>query len=73
MAAAMPLIRWVMWAMVARTSCSAAAHKPPGRDFEVYNDFNSLLANLYRCVRDKPDLLMNALKYVLSPGGRTAG
>ena len=25
MAAAMPLIRWVMWAMVARTSCSAAA------------------------------------------------
>ena len=41
-------------------------HKPPGRDFEVYNDFNSLLANLYRCVRDKPDLLMNALKYVLN-------
>lgn len=41
-------------------------HKPPGRDFEVYNDFNSLLTNLYRCVRDKPDLLMNALKYVLN-------
>lgn len=41
-------------------------HKPPGRDFEVYNDFNSLLANLYRCVRDKPDLLMNTLKYVLN-------
>ena len=41
-------------------------HKPPGRDFEVYNDFNSLLANLYRCVLDKPDLLMNALKYVLN-------
>ena len=41
-------------------------HKPPRRDFEVYNDFNSLLTNLYRCVRDKPDLLMNALKYVLN-------
>ena len=41
-------------------------HKPPGRDFEVYNDFNSLLTNLYRCVRDKPDLLMNALEYVLN-------
>ena len=40
-------------------------HKLPGRDFEVYNDFNSLLANLYRCVRDKPDLLENALEYVL--------
>ena len=41
-------------------------HKPPGSDFEVYNDYNSLLTNLYRCVRDKPDLLMNALKYVLN-------
>ena len=26
-------------------------HKPPGNDFEVYNDFNSNLVNLYRCVR----------------------
>ena len=41
-------------------------HKAPGNDFEVYNDFNGLLANLYRCVRDKPDLLINALKYVLN-------
>lgn len=41
-------------------------HKPPGRDFEVYNDYNSLLANLFRCVRDKPDLLINALRYVLN-------
>lgn len=41
-------------------------HKPPGKDFEVYNDFNGLLTNLYRCVRDKPDLLENALKYVLN-------
>ena len=41
-------------------------HKPPGNDFEVYNDFNGLLSNLYRCVRDKPDLLIRALKYVLN-------
>lgn len=41
-------------------------HKPPGNDFEVYNDFNSLLANLFRCVRDKPDLLINSLRYVLN-------
>ena len=41
-------------------------HKSPGRDFEVYNDFNCLLTNLYRCVREKPDLLINALEYVLN-------
>ena len=40
--------------------------KPPGNDFEVYNDFNSLLVNLYRCVRDKPQELMSALQYVLN-------
>jgi DNA adenine methylase len=40
--------------------------KPPGNDFEVYNDFNSLLVNLYRCVRDKPRELMAALQYVLN-------
>ena len=34
-------------------------HKPPGMDFEVYNNFNGNLSNLYRCVRDKP----NKLKY----------
>jgi len=41
-------------------------HKPPGNDFEVYNDFNGLLTNLYRCVRDHPDELVRALKYVLN-------
>ena len=41
-------------------------HKPPGNDFEVYNDFNGLLGNLYRCVRDKPEELMEALRYVLN-------
>lgn len=41
-------------------------HKPPGADFEVYNDFNSNLANLYRCVRDKPNRLKYKLRYVLN-------
>jgi DNA adenine methylase len=41
-------------------------HKPPGNDFEVYNDFNSLLANLYRCVRDRHEELTDALRYTLN-------
>lgn len=41
-------------------------HKNPGNDFEVYNDFNSLLVNLYRCVREKPNELMDALRYCLN-------
>ncbi len=41
-------------------------HKPPGNDFEVYNDFNGLLTNLYRCVREEPDELMEALHFVLN-------
>ena len=44
-------------------------HKPPGNDFEVYNDFNGLLVNLYRCVREKPEELMEALRFVLNPNG----
>ena len=40
-------------------------HKPPGNDFEVYNDFNSNLVNLYRCVRDNPNKLKFKLRYVL--------
>ena len=39
-------------------------HKPPGK-FEVYNDFNSNLANLYRCVRDHPEELCEELRYTL--------
>ncbi len=27
--------------------------KPPDKKIEVYNDFNSNLVNLFRCVRDK--------------------
>ncbi|MDR0469691.1 MAG: DNA adenine methylase [Peptococcaceae bacterium] len=41
-------------------------HKPPGNDFEVYNDFNSLLTNLYRCVREKPDELIESLRFSLN-------
>ena len=41
-------------------------HKPPGNDFEVYNDFNPNLANLYRCVRDYPHELCNELRYMLN-------
>ena len=41
-------------------------HKNPGNDFEVYNDYNSLLVNLYRCVREKPNELMDALRYCLN-------
>ena len=37
-------------------------HKPPRKDLEVYNDFNVLLSNLFRCVRDKPDLLITAIQ-----------
>lgn len=41
-------------------------HKPPQNDFEVYNDFNSNLVNLFRCVRDNPNKLKHHLKYVLN-------
>ena len=41
-------------------------HKPPRNDFEVYNDRNSLLVNLYRCVRDKHDELIDELRYALN-------
>ena len=41
-------------------------HKAPGNDFEVYNDFNPNLANLYRCVRDHPDELCDELRYTLN-------
>ena len=41
-------------------------HKPPGMDFEVINDYNSNLTNLYRVVRDKPEKLKYKLRYVLN-------
>lgn len=41
-------------------------HKPPGNDFEVYNDFNGLLVNLFRTVRNDPEGLKEHLQYVLN-------
>ena len=41
-------------------------HKAPGNDFEVYNDRNPNLVNLYRCVRDHPDELIAELTYALN-------
>ena len=37
-------------------------HKPPGNDFEVFNDFNGNLVNLYRCVREQPEALRDELR-----------
>lgn len=40
-------------------------HKRPSL-FEVYNDFNGLLVNLYRCVREKPRQLIEALDWQIN-------
>ena len=40
--------------------------KPPGNDFEVFNDFNSNISNLYFCVRDKSAELIEKLRFVLN-------
>jgi len=40
-------------------------HKQPTQ-FEVYNDFNSNLANLFRCVRDRTEELIAQLEFVLN-------
>lgn len=41
-------------------------HKPPKNDFEVYNDFNPNLVNLFRCVRDHSEELVNELTFTLN-------
>ncbi len=41
-------------------------HKPPRGDFEVYNDFNRNLVNLYRCVCDRPEELISELEFALN-------
>ena len=49
--------------------CGAAwvlFRKEAGNDFEVLNDFNGNLVNLYRCVREKPNELKEELKYMLN-------
>ena len=38
--------------------------KPPDINMEVYNDFNSDLANLFRCVRDRPLALLKELNFL---------
>ena len=38
-------------------------HKETGRDFEVWNDRNSNLTNLYRCVRDNPNKVTSSPAY----------
>ena len=40
--------------------------KSPENEVEVFNDFNSNLVNLYRCVRDNPAKLKYKLRYVLN-------
>lgn len=40
--------------------------KPPNNDFEVFNDFNSNISNLYTCVRDHSTELIERLRYVLN-------
>lgn len=40
-------------------------HKEPS-PFEVFNDFNADLVNLYRCIRDKPEELVQRLEYTLN-------
>jgi DNA adenine methylase len=40
-------------------------YKPPS-EYEVYNDRNGLLMNLYRCVRDSPAELIERLRFVLN-------
>ena len=41
-------------------------HKNPGKDFEVFNDFNGNLVNLYRCVREHKEDLISELEFMLN-------
>ena len=41
-------------------------YKPPGSDFEVFNDYNRNLVNLYRCVREHPMQLKDELYFTLN-------
>ncbi len=38
--------------------------RPPDTSMEVYNDFNSDLVNLFRCVRDRPMALLKELNFL---------
>jgi len=39
-------------------------HKPPNNDFEVLNDFNPDLTNMYRCVKEHPLEFINELGFL---------
>ena len=41
-------------------------HKNPGKDFEVFNDYNGNLVNLYRCVRELKEDLIDELEFMLT-------
>ena len=41
-------------------------HKNPGKDFEVFNDYNGNLVNLYRCVREHKEDLIDELEFMLN-------
>ena len=38
--------------------------KPPDKCMEVYNDFNSNLANLFYCVKERPMALLKELSFL---------
>ena len=40
--------------------------KPPGNDHEIFNDANSNISNLFYCVREHSDELIEKLRYVLN-------
>lgn len=40
--------------------------KQPGREAEIFNDFDSDIVNLYRCVRGHKEELKNELRYALN-------
>ena len=40
--------------------------KPPGSDHEVFNDANSNISNLFYCVREHSDELIEKLRFVLN-------
>ncbi len=42
-------------------------HKNPGKDVEIFNDFNGNLVNLFRCVREKDEQLLHELEFMLNP------
>lgn len=41
-------------------------YKEKHADFEVYNDINSQLVNLFRCVKHHPDALIQEMDYLLN-------